>query len=204
MCSSKLLILLIVSVWSFLALAGEAKPDIAKEINELPTDTNKETYERLFQDFTATGRDIKEIKYGIYNAVNNGYYEMIPIIESEVLPYQKNVESLIDYYLGIGIAIGALCERPSKAIDYISKGIDLAEKNNLTKQLFTSFDGNLNHAWAHIAVNYDRLNDPKNAAESYLKAGREIKKYYPIKTKTLNEFLSLSSYMILSFSAKST
>ena len=172
---------------------------IVQEINKLPVNSDKATYERLLMAFAKTGTDIKEIEPGILNATNNGHYEMIPVVEKTVLPSQKNVQSLVDYYINSGVSIGAFCNKPSKAIEYISKGIDLAQKNNLNKKLFSSINGQLNHAWGYIAINYEQINDPKNAAYAYIKAGKEIKKYYPFKTNTLNEFMSLSSYMMYKY-----
>ena len=106
---------------------------------------------------------------------------------------------MVDYYINTGVSIGALCCNPAKAIEYLTIGIDLAGKNNLNKKLFSSINGQLNHAWGYIAINYEQINDPKNAAYAYIKAGKEIKKYYPFKTNTLNEFMSLSSYMMYKY-----
>ena len=109
---------------------------IVQEINKLSVNSDKATYERLLMSFAKTGTDIKEIEPGILNATNNGHYEMIPVVEKTVLPSQKNVQSLVDYYINSGVSIGAFCNKPSKAIEYISKGIDLAQKNNLNKKAF--------------------------------------------------------------------
>lgn len=187
------------SVLPIIALAQEDTSAIAKEINELPMGTSKATYKRLLKAFASTGCDIKDIEYGIINATNNGYYEIVPIVESLVLPSQRNAQSLADYYIITGVSIGAFCNNPLKAIEYLSKGIDIAEQNNLNKKLFNSLNGQLNHVWGNIAVNYERLNDPKNAAVSYLKAAKEIKKYYPTNTKVLEDFLSCSSYMMYKY-----
>lgn len=196
---SRFIIYLILLVFPFASLAQGNKMAIAQEINELPANTDKVTYERLLKGFATTGGDIKDIEHGILNATNNGNYEIIPVIESAMLPYQKKDKSLIDYYINTGVSIGAFCNNPSKAIEYLSKGIELAEKTNLNKKLFSSLNGQLNHAWGNIAVNYERLNDPKNAAASYLKAAKEIKKYYPTNTKVLDDFLGCSSYMMYKY-----
>lgn len=196
---SRFIIYLILSVFSLITHAQGITPAIVQEINDLPIGTNKATFERLLKSFAATGCDIKEIEYGILNATNNGKYDIIPIVESMVLPYQNNAKSLADYYINTGVSIGAFCNNPSKAIEYLSKGIDIAEQNNLNKKLFNSLNGQLNHVWGNIAVNYERLNDPKNAATSYLKAAKEIKKYYPTNTKVLEDFLSCSSYMMYKY-----
>lgn len=187
------------SVLPVIALAQEDSSDIAKELNELPMGTNKAKYERLLKAFASTGGDIKDIEYGIINATNNGHYEIVPIVESLVLPSQNNAKSLVDYYINTGVSIGAFCNNSSKAIEYLSKGLDLAQKNNLNKKLFSSLNGQLNHVWGNIAVNYERLNDPQNAAVSYLKAAKEIKKYYPTNIKVLEDFLSCSSYMMYKY-----
>lgn len=193
------IIYVILLLLPFTTLAQGIKTNIAQEINELPASTDKATYERLLKEFTSSGYDIKDIEYGILNATNNGYYDIIPVVESFVLPFQKNVNSLVDYYINTGISIGAFCNKPSKAIEYLSTGIELAKKNDLNKKLFSSLNGQLNHAWGNIAVNYARLNDPKNAATSYLKAAKEIKKYYPTDTKVLDDFLGYSSYMMYKY-----
>lgn len=194
-----LLTCLISMLLPFFIQAQGIKLGTAKEINELPANTNSATYERLLKAFASSGGDIKDIEYGIINATNNGNYEIIPVIESALLPSQKNVKSLVDYYINTGVSIGAFCNKPSKAIDYLSTGIELAEKNDLNKKLFSSLNGQLNHAWGNIAVNYERLNDSKNAAASYLKAAREIKKYYPTNSKVLDDFLGCSSYMMYKY-----
>ena len=75
---------------------------IVQEINKLPVNSDKATYERLLMAFAKTGTDIKEIEPGILNATNNGHYEMIPVVEKTVLPSQKNVQSLVDYYINSG------------------------------------------------------------------------------------------------------
>lgn len=187
---------MIVLALPILIMAQENKPRLIQEINALPVNSNRATYERLLNEFASNNYDISEIEYGILNTTNNGYYEIIPVIESSVLPSQKNARSLVDYYINTGVSIGAFCNNPTKAIEYLSKGIEIAEKNNLYKKLFNSLNGQLNHAWGHIAVNYERINDHKNAATAYLRAGKEIKKYYPINTKVMTEFLGCSSYMM--------
>lgn len=183
-------------VLPFTAMAQNNTPKIVQEINALPNNTNKATYERLLKEFASAGADIKDIEHGILNATNNGNYDIIPVIEASVIGSQSNVLSLVDYYLNTGVSIGAFCNNPSKAIEYISKAIDLAEKNKLNKKLFSSLNGQLNHAWGNIAVNYERLNDSKNAAAAYIRAAKEIKKYYPTNTKVKNDFLVCSSYMM--------
>lgn len=172
---------------------------IVQEINKLPVNSDKATYERLLMAFAKTGTDIKKIEPGILNATNNGHYEMIPVVEKTILPSQKNVQSLVAFYINSGVSIGAFCGNSTKAIEYLKKGIDLAESNNLNKKLFTSLNGRLNHVWGNIAVNYERLSDYKNAATAYLRAGKEIKKYYPFKSNVLNEFLGCSSYMMYKY-----
>lgn len=195
----RFIIYLILAVFPTISVAQNNKPKIVQDINSLPINSNKATYERLLKEFASTGCDIKDIEYGILNATNNGQYEIIPILESTVLPSQKDVKSLVDYYINTGVSIGALCCNPAKAIEYLTIGIDLAGKNNLNKKLFSSLNGQLNHAWGNMAVNYERLNDPKNAATAYLRAAKEIKKYYPINTNVFNEFLGCSSYMMYKY-----
>ena len=177
-------------------LAQDRKTTIIQEINMLPENSKKETYESMLKVFAKEGGDIKEIEECILKATNSGNYEIVPVVEAIVLPYQKDINSLLDYYLHTGISIGALCNQPSKAIEYTEKAIELSEQNNLHKKLFSSFDGHLHHAWDNIAVNYERLGDLKNTAYAYLKAAKEIKKYYPTNTKFFNDYLSLSSYMM--------
>lgn len=195
----RFIISLIILVLPAMVMAQEEKPKIVQDINALPINTNKATYEKMLKEFVSIHGDIKDIEYGILNATNNGNYNIIPVIESAVIPSQSNVASLVDYYLNTGVSIGAFCNDPSKAIEYLMKAIDLAEKNKLNKKLFNSLDGQLNHAWGNIAVNYERLNDPKNAATAYLRAGKEIKKYYPANTKVMTEFLGCSSYMMYKY-----
>ena len=180
-------------------ILAQDNPTIVQEINELPVNTDKATYEKLLKAFAKTGADIKEIEQGILNATNNGRFEIIPAVETSVLPTQKNAQSLVAYYINTGVSIGAFCGNSTKAIEYLKKGIELAENNNLNKKLFNSLNGQLNHAWGNIAVNYERLNDYKNAATAYLRAGKEIKKYYPSNTIVFNEFLSCSSYMMYKY-----
>ena len=180
-------------------ISQDNQPKMIQEINALPVNSNKATYERLLKEFASNSYDINEIEFAILNATNNGYYEIIPIVESTVLPSQKNSKSLIEYYINTGVSIGAFCGNSLKAIEYLKKGIDLAENNNMNKKLFSSLNGQLNHAWGNIAVNYERLNDYKNAATAYLRAGKEIKKYYPSNTNVLNEFLGCSSYMMYKY-----
>lgn len=182
-----------------LVFAEDSKAKIMQEINQLPANTQKNTYERILKSFVKAGGDIKEIKECILNATNNGNFEIIPAVESIMLPSHEDLNSLVDYYINTGASIGAFCKKPSKAIEYIKKGIELAEKNNLNKKLFRSLNGQLNHAWCNIAVNYERLNDSKNAASAYLKAAREIKKYYPTNTKIRDEFFGYSSYMMYKY-----
>ena len=177
-------------------------PLCIEQINSLPANSDKDTYEMLLKEFAKSGGNIKDIGNGISNATNNGNIIIIPIIEQLVLPSQTDVPSLVDYYLNTGVSIGAFCNNPTKAIDYISRAIELAEKNSLNKKLFSSLNGQLNHAWGNIAVNYGRLNDPKNAAIAYLKAGKEIKKYYPTNTSIFNDFLGCSSYMMYKYLAE--
>lgn len=177
-------------------------PLCIEQINSLPANSDKDTYEMLLKEFAKSGGNIKDIGNGILNATNNGNIIIIPIIEQLVLPSQTDVPSLVDYYLNTGVSIGAFCNNPTKAIDYISRAIELAEKNSLNKKLFSSLNGQLNHAWGNIAVNYGRLNDPKNAAIAYLKAGKEIKKYYPTNTSIFNDFLGCSSYMMYKYLAE--
>lgn len=191
--------MLVIPSWVFAQITNK---QIIQEINSLPAETNKLTYERTLKEFASIGGDIKDIKHCILNATNNGYYEIIPVVESIVLPYQNNSKSLVEYYINTGVSIGAFCGNSIKAIEYLKKGIDLAEKNNLNKKLFNSWEGQLNHAWGTIAVNYERLNDPKNAATAYLRAGKEIKRYYPINTKAMNTFLGCSSYMMYKYLAE--
>lgn len=191
-------------IFGFLLLASQLffaqeNQEIVQEINKLPVDSDNAIYEKFLKAFAKTGLDIKEIEPGILNATNNGHYEMIPLVEKTVLPSQKNVQSLVTYYIKCGVSIGAFCGNSTKAIEYLKKGIDLAENNNLNKKLFTSLNGQLNHVWGNIAVNYQRLSDYKNAAIAYLRAGKEIKKYYPFKTNVLNEFLGCSSYMMYKY-----
>ena len=191
-------------IFGFLLLASQLffaqeNQEIVQEINKLPVDSDNAIYEKFLKAFAKTGLDIKEIEPGILNATNNGHYEMIPLVETTVLPSQKNVQSLVAYYIKCGVSIGAFCGNSTKAIEYLKKGIDLAENNNLNKKLFTSLNGQLNHVWGNIAVNYERLSDYKNAAIAYLRAGKEIKKYYPSKTNVLNEFLGCSSYMMYKY-----
>lgn len=191
-------------IFGFLFLASQLffaqeNQEIVQEINKLPVDSDNAIYEKFLKAFAKTGLDIKEIEPGILNATNNGHYEMIPLVEKTVLPSQKNVQSLVDYYINSGVSIGAFCGNSTKAIEYLKKGIDLAESNSLNKKLFTSLNGQLNHVWGNIAVNYERLSDYKNAAIAYLRAGKEIKKYYPSKTNVLNEFLGCSSYMMYKY-----
>lgn len=195
----RFIIYLILAVLPAISVAQDNKPKVVQEINSLPNNTTKASYERLLKEFAATGCDIKDIEYGILNATNNGQYEIIPVLESTVLPSQKNVKTLVDYYINTGISIGAFCGNPTKAIEYLSIGIDLAEKNNLNKKLFSSLNGQLNHAWGNIAVNYERISDPKNAATAYLRAAREIKKYYSTNTNVFNEFLGRSSFMMYKY-----
>lgn len=190
---------IIVLALSITIVAQENKPRLIQEINGLPVNSDKATYERALKEFASNSYDISEIEYAILNATNNGQYGIISVIESTVLPTQKNVKSLVDYYINTGVSIGAFCNNPSKAIEYLSKGIDLAEKNNLNKKLFRSNNGFLNHTWGDIAVNYERLNDPKNAAIAYLRAAKEIKKYYPTNTNVFNEFLGCSSFMMYKY-----
>lgn len=190
------IICVILLITPYLTFAQDNKPTIVREINNLPPITKKATYERLLYDFSKTGGDIKEIEDGILNATNNGNFEIVPVVEAIVLPSQKDVHSLLDYYLHTGVSIGALCNKPSKAIEYIVKAIELAEQYNLSKKLFSSLNGQLNHAWGNIGVNYERLKDFKNAASAYLNAANEIKKYYPSNTKVFSDFLRISSYMM--------
>ena len=96
-----LLTCLISMLLPFFIQAQGIKLGTAKEINELPANTNSATYERLLKAFASSGGDIKDIEYGIINATNNGNYEIIPVIESALLPSQKNVKSLVDYYINI-------------------------------------------------------------------------------------------------------
>lgn len=193
------IISMIVLALPILIMAQENKPRLIQEINALPVNSNRATYEKLLNEFASNNYDISEIEYGILNTTNNGYFEIIPVVESSVLPSQKNAKSLVDYYINTGVSIGAFCNNPSKAIEYLSKGIEIATKNNLDKKLFNSLNDQLNHAWGNIAVNYERLNDPKNAATAYLRAGEEVKKYYPTNTKVMNDFLGCSSYMMYKY-----
>lgn len=195
----KFIIFLILAVFPAISVAQDNKPKIVQDINSLPINSNKATYERLLKEFASTGCDIKDIEYGILHATNNGHYEIIPVLESIVLPSQKDVKSLVDFYINTGVSIGAFCDNQAKAIEYLTIGIDLAEQNNLNKKLFSSLNGQLNHAWGNIAVSYERLNEPKNAATAYLRAAKEIKKYYPTNTKVFNEFLGVSSYMMYKY-----
>ena len=192
----RFIIVLIILVFPVMVMAQDAKPKIVQDINALPSTTSNVTYEKMLKEFVSIHGAIKDIEYGILNATNNGNYDIIPVIESSVIPSQSNVTSLVDFYLNTGVSIGAFCNNPVKAIDYLTKAIDLAEKNKLNKKLFNSLNGRLNHAWGNIAVNYERLNDPRNAATAYLRAGKEIKKYYPNNTKVVNDFLGCSSYMM--------
>lgn len=188
--------MLVIPSWVFAQITNK---QIIQEINSLPAETNKLTYERSLKEFASIGGDIKDIKHCILNATNNGNYSIIPIVDSTIIPIQKNAQSLVDYYIKVGISIGAFCCNPAKAIEYLTIGIDLAEQNNLNKKLFSSLNGQLNHAWGNIAVNYERLNEPKNAATAYLRAAKEIKKYYPTNTNVFNEFLGVSSYMMYKY-----
>lgn len=181
---------------SSLVVAHENMSHIIQKINSLPANTEVAVYEKLLKTFANAGGDIKEIERGILYATDNGNDNIISVVERSVLPLQNDITSLIEYYLHVGSSIGAFCNNPTKAIEYMMAAIDLAGKNNLNKKLFWSLDGQLNHAWGSIAITYGELNDYKNAALSSLKAAKEIKKFYPLSTKTFYEFLNVSSYFM--------
>lgn len=193
------LLLLVICLLPPFAIAQDGKLEIKNQINSLPINTDKKTYENLLKQFANYKGDVKEIEDGIMRPVNEGIYDIIPLIETILLPYQTNIRSLVDYYLYTGTAIGAFCDKPDKAIEYLKKGIELAENNNLTKKLFHSLDGQLTPIWGNIAVNYQRENNLKNAAYAYLNGAKEIKKYYPINTKEFNEYLGLSSFLMFQY-----
>lgn len=193
------LILTILIVFPAFAFAQDAKTEVKNQINSLPINTGSKTYENLLKQFANYKGDVKEIEDGILRPVNEGNYEIIPLIETIILPYQTNIHSLVDYYLYIGAAIGSFCDNPAKAIEYLKKGLDLAENNNLKKKLFRSLNGRLTPIWGDIAVNYQRKNDFKNAAYAYLNGAKEIKKYYPITTKEFNDYLGLSSFLMFQY-----
>lgn len=183
--------------------AQDKKSEIANQINTLPVNTDKATYEKLLKEYVKEGGAILDIEDGYLKPLNEGYDVIVPLIETIVLPTQNNPSSLTDYYRYSGVVIGAFCNNPTKAIDYLNKAIEIAEGNGLNKKLFNSADGKLNHAWGSIAVNYERLGDYKNSAISYLKAAKEIKKFYPINTKEFNDFLGISSYMMYKYLSES-
>ena len=183
--------------------AQDKKSEIATKINSLSVNTDKATYEKLLKEYVQAGGDIKAIQDGILKPVNSGNSTIVPIIETIVLPSQSNNESLLDYYYVTGVSLGAFCNNPTKAIEYLNKAIEIADKKGLEKKIFSSAGGQLTHAWGNVAVNYERLGDFKNSAVSYLKAAKEIKKYYPINTKEFNDFLGISSYMMYKYLSES-
>ena len=193
------LLLLVISLLPSFAIAQDGKSEIKNQINSLPINSDRKSYEQLLKQFANNKGDVKEIENGILRSVNEGNYEIIPLIETIILPYQTNIRSLVDYYLYTGTAIGAFCNKPDKAIEYLKKGLELAENNNLKKKLFHSLGGQLTPILGDIAVNYQRKNDLKNAAYAYLNGAKEIKKYYPINTKEFNEYLGLSSFLIFQY-----
>ena len=199
----KLLFLTVILTAANLVNAQDIKSEIANQINSLSVNTDKATYEKLLKEYVQAGGDIKAIQDGILKPVNSGNSTIVPIIETIVLPSQNNNESLLDYYYVTGVSLGAFCNNPTKAIEYLNKAIEIADKKGLEKKIFSSAGGQLNHAWGNVAVNYERLGDFKNSAVSYLKAAKEIKKYYPINTKEFNDFLGISSYMMYKYLSES-
>lgn len=197
------LLLIFLIFASNLVFSQYKKSEIANQINTLPINTDKATYEKLLNEFVKEGGDILDIEDGYLKPLNEGYDVILPLIEKIVLPTQNKPSSLTDYYRYSGVAIGAFCNNQMKAIDYLKKAIEIAESNGLNKKLFNSAGGHLNHAWGNIAVNYERLGDYKNSAISYLKAAKEIKKFYPINTKEFNDFLGISSYMMYKYLSES-
>ena len=119
----KFIIFLILAVFPAISVAQNNKPKIVQDINSLPINSNKATYERLLKEFASTGCDIKDIEYGILHATNNGHYEIIPVLESIVLPSQKDVKSLVDFYINTGVSIGAFCDNQAKAIEYSEEAV---------------------------------------------------------------------------------
>ncbi|MDL2244264.1 hypothetical protein LJC54_01995, partial [Parabacteroides sp. OttesenSCG-928-J18] len=107
----------------------------------------------------------------------NGRNKNLSMIEKWGIPTQENKESLFKYYESVGIAIGS--NNPTKAIDYLTKAIELAETNDFSHHLFIGTFGERLHLWSNVGVDYQRLEDKKNAAHAFLKASICLQKNYP-------------------------
>ena len=57
-------------------------PLCIEQINSLPANSDKDTYEMLLKEFAKSGGNIKDIGNGILNATNNGNIIIIPILSA--------------------------------------------------------------------------------------------------------------------------
>lgn len=147
--------------------ASVRQDEIGGLINYLPSTTINTILEKLLKEYAYAFGNIENIIFAAQKWGMDGYNDKLSLIEKWVLPSQDNSHSLFRYFESVGIAIGHL--NPQKAQEYLKKAIDLAEKNEFTDELFRYSDGEWRHLAQNVAVNYERLNDNKEAANYYLK-----------------------------------
>lgn len=192
----KLLFLTVILTVANLVNAQDRVYVVMDQFNNLPSNTSSKTYENLIKEYGSLNGDIMYLTAGVVQAVQNGHSEVLALVDKYVLPSQKSMKSIVFYDSTVGMCIGQLNGMSRKAIDYLTKSIDIAERNNLNSELFHIENGEINHLWSNVAVNYERLGDLKNSAYSYLKGAKAIKKQYPSNQNDYKNYLMMSSYMM--------